>query len=247
MAELRLAFGNAAADYERGRPGWPDEVAEVGGLPCEAEVLDLGAGTGKLTRLLARRFARAIAVEPNDSMRSLLHEQVTHSCFVLEGSAEAIPLADESVDGVFCGDCFHWFDWRVAIPEIERVLRPRGVLVLGFHASGGDSDPPYPQAAEDALLRHLRPGVATGGSIYDSGAWREPFADSGLEPLQEEVFEHVERRDRDDMVSLALSQSICSALPDDERASFAAELLTLLPDVTYTFPVRSEIYWARLL
>ena len=243
--ELRLAFGNAAEDYERGRPGWPDEVAAVGGLPPESDVLDLGAGTGKLTRTLARRFACVTAVEPDDAMRALLGRGT--ACHpVLEGSAEAIPLADGSVDGVFCGDCFHWFDWPVAIAEIERVLRPGGVLVLGFHASGGDTDPPYPQAAEEAVLRHVRPGVRTGGSIYDSGAWREPFADSGFEPLRDEVFDHVERRDRDGMVSLALSQSICAALRDDERTSFAAELLTLLPDVAFTFPVRSEIYWARL-
>jgi ubiquinone/menaquinone biosynthesis C-methylase UbiE len=91
---LGLAFGNAAADYERGRAEWPEEVAGVGGLPRESEVLDLAAGTGKLTRVLVRRFARLTAVEPDASMRALC-SQVT-DCH-LEGSAEAIPLADGSV------------------------------------------------------------------------------------------------------------------------------------------------------
>lgn len=243
--ELRLAFGNTAADYERGRPGWPDAIAEVGGVPPESEVLDLAAGTGKLTRVLARRYARVIAVEPDPSMRDVF-SQATLCCKVLEGSAEAIPLADRSVDAVFCGDAFHWFDWPVAIAEIERVLRPRGVLVMCFHAGGDDTDPPYPQAARDAFDRHRGREAEAGGAIYDSGAWREPFAGSGFEPLRDELLEHEEELDRDGMISLALSQSIIAALPEDERLALAGELRSILPDVTYTLPVRDEIYWTRL-
>lgn len=238
---LRLAFGNAAVDYERGRPAWSEDVAEVGDLPRRSEVLDLGAGTGKLTRVLAARFARVVAVEPSGEMRTLISGVET-----LEGSAESIPLADRSVDGVFCGDCFHWFDWPAAMNEIARVLRPGGTLVLGFHASGGDTDPPYPTEAEAVFERYRRVDVKTGGYIYDSGAWREPFDDSDFEPLQEAVFEHDEHLDRDGLVSLALSQSVCAVLPDEDRAMLAAELLSAIPDVDYRMPVRDEIYWTRL-
>lgn len=241
MAELRLSFGNAAADYERGRPGWPDEIAAVGGLPTGAHVLDLGAGTGKLTRVLARRFGEVTAVEPSDEMRELIS-----GVEALRGSAEAIPLADESVDGVFCGNCFHWFDWPRALVEIERVLRPRGALVLGFHDDGGEVDPPYPEEAKDAFRRYRRPGVEGGGAIYKSGAWREPFASTSFEPLRVEVFRHDERIDRDGMISLALSQSVIAILPESERVALAAELRSILPDVTYRVPVRDEIYWTRL-
>ena len=244
-AELRLAFGNAAEDYEHGRPGWPDAVAAVGDLPGSAEVLDLGAGTGKLTRVLGRRFARVTAVEPNPSMRAVF-SQVTLCCKVLEGSAEAIPLADGSVDGVFCADCFHWFEWPVAIAEIERVLRPGGVLVLCFHANGGDTDPPYPQAAKDAFNRYRGPGVETGGRIIEAGKWKEPFARSRFGPLLEEVFEHEERLGRDGMISLVLSQSIIAALPENERMTLASELRGLVPAVTFTLPVRDEMHWTRL-
>jgi SAM-dependent methyltransferase len=242
-AELRLAFGNTAEDYERGRPGWPDAVAEVGGLPPESEVLDLGAGTGKLTRVLARRFARVSAVEPDASMRAVCSRFAGD---VREGSAEAIPLTDGSVDGVFCADCFHWFDWPVAIAEIERVLRPGGILVMCFHAGGGDTDPPYPEEAKAAVRRHLRPDVQPGGVIYDSGVWKEPFAGSAFGPLREEVLEHEERLDRDDLISLALSQSIIAVLSEDERLAVAAELRQLLPDVAFTVPIRDEIHWTRL-
>ena len=245
MAELRLAFGNAAADYERGRPGWPDEIALVGGLRPEAEVLDLGAGTGKLTRVLARRFARVTAVEPDESMRAVSF-LATQCCKVVEGSAEAIPLPDDSIDGVFCADCFHWFDWPVALAEIERVLRPRGALVLCFHQSNGETEPPFPEAAEQAIERCRRPGVEPGGVIYQSGAWRGPFEGSAFEPLREEVFDQEASLDRDGMVSLALSQSICAVLPDDERAALAIELLGFIPDVTFRFPIRAEVHWTRL-
>jgi SAM-dependent methyltransferase len=245
LAELRLAFGNTAEHYERGRPGWPDGVAGVGGLPPSAEVLDLGAGTGKLTRVLARRFARVTAVEPDASMRAVL-SQATLCYKVLEGAAEEIPLVDDSVDGVFCADCFHWFDWPVAIAEIERVLRPGGVLVMCFHAGGGETDPPYPQEAREVFGRFRRPGIEPGGKIYESGAWKEPFADSAFEPLREELLEHEERLARDEMISLSLSQSIIAVLPEDERFAVAAELRELIPDVTFTLPVRDEIHWTRV-
>jgi SAM-dependent methyltransferase len=165
---------------------------------------------------------------------------------VLEGSAEAIPLADRSADGVFCADCFHWFDWPVAIAEIQRVLRPGGVLVMCFHAGGDETDPPYPNEAEAAVRRYLRPDVQAGGAIYDSGAWKEPFADSSFEALREQVLEHEERLDRDGMISLALSQSIVAVLPEGERLALADELRGLIPDVTFTLPVRDEIHWTRL-
>jgi SAM-dependent methyltransferase len=243
LAELRLAFGNTAEHYERGRPGWPDGVAEVGGLPPSAAVLDLGAGTGKLTRVLARRFARVTAVEPDASMRGVCSRFASN---VLEGSAEAIPLADGSIDGVFCADCFHWFDWPVAIAEIERVLRPGGVLVMCFHAGGGETDPPYPLEAREVFSRFRRPGIEPGGKIYESGAWKEPFTYSAFEPLRKELLEHEERLARDEMISLSLSQSIVAVLPEDERLALAAELRELIPDVTFTLPVRDEIHWTRL-
>jgi SAM-dependent methyltransferase len=244
-SELRLSFGNAAADYERGRPGWPDAVAAVGGLPREAEVLDLGAGTGKLTRVLARRFARVTAVEPDASMRALL-AQVTDCYLTLEGTAEAIPLADASVDAVFCAEAFHWFDWPVALREIARVVRPRGTFVLAWNVPSAETEPAFPDAAQDVARRHRRPGVQAGGSIIESGAWREPFAGAPFEPLRDEAFEHVFVQDRDAVVSETLSVSIYASLPEEERMELARELRAALPDVVYRTRYRSEVTWTRL-
>ena len=88
------------SDYERGRPGWPREVVEIAGLPGRATVLDVGAGTGKLTRLLVSAFDQVIAVEPADPMRRLLASHCPEAK-ALAGTGQEIPLADASVDAVF--------------------------------------------------------------------------------------------------------------------------------------------------
>ena len=241
--ELRLSFGNAAADYQRGRPGWPDEVAEVGGLPRDAHVLDLGAGTGKLTQVLARHFARVTAIEPDEAMRVRIA-----GVEALAGSAEATPLADGSVDGVFCAEAFHWFEWPVALREIARVLRPRGVLVLCFNVSDGGAYIPLPDEAGEIVDRYRRPGVEAGGKILESGAWREPFddPDCAFEPLRHESFPHVHHQDADAVVARTLSTSIFASLEPDERQSLGEELRAIVPEGDYETRLRAEVWWTRL-
>ena len=96
-------------DYERGRPGWPSEALEVVELAPTATLLDLGAGTGKLTRLLVDRFEHVLAVEPDEEMRARLG-RFCPDARALAGRAETIPLGDESVDAVFVAEAFHGFD-----------------------------------------------------------------------------------------------------------------------------------------
>jgi SAM-dependent methyltransferase len=127
------SFETAAAAYERYRPEYPEAalrwVMDRLALSPGARVLDLGAGTGKLTRGLSRLGLEVVAVEPGAAMLAELGDAVP-GVEALQGSAESIPLRDHSVDAVFAGQAFHWFDREQALPELLRVLRPRGGLGL---------------------------------------------------------------------------------------------------------------------
>jgi SAM-dependent methyltransferase len=130
LTEARAAsFGAAADAYERARPSYP-EAAIDWILPADARrVLDLGAGTGKLSRHLRARGLEVVAVEPSEGMRAQLSRGLP-DVQTLAGSAENIPLDDASVDAVVCGQAWHWFDPARAVPEVARVLKPGGGLGL---------------------------------------------------------------------------------------------------------------------
>src|SRR5919202_1077240 len=123
------AFGTRADDYERHRAGWPAEAVERAlagaGAAAESTVVDLAAGTGKLTRELVPRVARVIAVEPSGEMRRELAARVPEA-EVLDGAADRMPLGDASADAVLVGEAFHWFARAEAVVEIGRVVPPGG-------------------------------------------------------------------------------------------------------------------------
>lgn len=124
-----LSFGSEAAAYERGRPSYPPEAIDWL-LPEGAhDVLDLGAGTGKLTTRLVERGLDVIAVDPIPEMLELLSNSLPDTPALL-GTAEEIPLADNSVDAVLVAQAWHWFDPERAVKEVSRVLRPGGRLGL---------------------------------------------------------------------------------------------------------------------
>lgn len=147
------SFDRTAEIYERARPGWPLEVidcaAEELGLERATTVLDLGAGTGKLTCMLVERFDNVVAVEPLDGMRVIL-ESLVPEAEALAGTAERIPLGEGSVDAVFCAEAFHWFDGELALAEIERVLRPRGGLALLWNVPDKPTEPSSPLPASSS-------------------------------------------------------------------------------------------------
>ena len=127
MSELAFSFGRIAAEYDDVRPEYApealDRAAEVLGLSADSRVVDLAAGSGKLTRALASRFAEVVAVEPNDEMRGVLAGR-SAGIRVLAGTAERMPLPDASADAVFVGDAFHWFDGDAAVAEHPRATAP---------------------------------------------------------------------------------------------------------------------------
>lgn len=129
MSERSLSFGAQAAAYERGRPSYPPEAIDWLLPPGARDVLDLGAGTGKLTTRLVERGLRVTAVDPIAEMLEVLSSSLPQTPALL-GTAEEIPLPDDSVDAVLVAQAWHWFDPQRAVAEVARVLRPGGRLAL---------------------------------------------------------------------------------------------------------------------
>ena len=131
--ERSLSFGSEAAAYERGRPSYPPESIDWLLPPGARDVLDLGAGTGKLTTRLVERGLDVVAVDPLAEMLELLSSALPDTPALL-GTAEQIPLPDNSVDAVLVAQAWHWFDPQQAVAEVARVLRPGGRLGLVWNA-----------------------------------------------------------------------------------------------------------------
>ena len=174
----RLSFGAVAEQYERARPTYADDalrwLAGRIGIGPGRRVLDLAAGTGKLTRQLVALGASVVAVEPGDAMRSLL-ERVVPEAESFAGSAEAIPLAGASVDAVTVGQAYHWFRAEEALAEMHRVLRPGGAVALLWNQ--WDEDDPL-QRQIDALLepdgRRTLEASPLFGPVPNAGARARP-------------------------------------------------------------------------
>ena len=238
-------------DYELGRPGWPPGVLDAGGLPASVTVLDLGAGTGKLTRLLAARFARVIAVEPADGMRRLL-EELAPVAESLAGTAQEIPLADGSVDAVFAAESFHWFDDPRASAEIVRVLRPAGALVLMWNLPAGPVEPSIARVEELLIERASETGeiaydpIDLGGPRFASGEWRLVFEASPFEPLREQRLRNPQTLDRDALVAFFASMGWLAELPDEERLPLLEHVRSLLEAPEYHRVWETHVHWTRL-
>jgi SAM-dependent methyltransferase len=205
------AFGTRAEQYEEGRPGWPPAaIAELFARFEPRTVLDVAAGTGKLTRLLVEHASEVFAIEPVDGMRAVLEREVPDAR-LLDGTAEAIPLPDASVDAVFVAEAFHWFDLERAAAEIARVLRPDGVLVVLWNYLARSLD----WADEvHATLKEHRIEHARGP---DRVPWREAI-EAVFGPMQEETVEHEHVTDRELVITELSSHSSVGALPPDRLA-----------------------------
>lgn len=242
MTDLARSFEHTAEDYERGRPGYAEAALDALELPPDATVLDLAAGTGKLTRQLVPRFARVIAVEPLDGMRAVL-ARVVPEAEALPGSADAIPLPDDSLDAVFVGEAFHWFADAEVLLEIARVLQPRGILAILFNQKDGDFEPKLPEAFWDAY--HAVAIEKPPEQTVRTGLWRAPFP-GPFEPLAEASYPNPVELDREGILAQAASWSMVAALPEHERTELLARLSELVPDEVYRHPLRTDLYWTRL-
>jgi len=227
VSELHPATrGFADSDrYERGRPGYPqaavDTIVSELGLRPGRTVLDLAAGTGKLTRLLAPSGANVIAVEPVREMRDKLEGFVA-----LAGTAEHIPLTDAYVDGVTVAQAFHWFDADRALQEIHRVLRRGGGLALIWNAR--DERQPLQAALSEIFDRYE--GDTPRRNQRD---WKSLLGKSGLfERSSRVLFEHVQPVDEQAVVDRVLSVSFMASLPREEQDVVEQEVRELAHDAT---------------
>lgn len=221
--------------YERGRPSYPaaavDLLVDRLGIGAGSTVLDLGAGTGKLTRQLQPTGARIVAVEPDPGMRARLPEGVE----ALEGTAEAIPLPDAAVDAVTVGQAFHWFDPDRTLPEIRRVLRPGGGLGVVWNE-------------RDESISW----VEEYGRIFE---WqdRRPYAAgtdwvavlSPLGDVHHERFRFEQQLDEDEMVARALSTSYVGTWPAARQEEVARRIRDLVAGfpALIRLPYVTDVYW----
>jgi ubiquinone/menaquinone biosynthesis C-methylase UbiE len=232
-----LAFDPIAEDYDRGRPGWPAGVLD--GVEGEV-VLDLAAGTGKLTRLLVDRYPTVVAVEPSAGMRAVLRERVPEAQ-VLQGAAESIPVDDASIDAVFVAEAFHWFDPESAGAELRRVVRAGGTVVACFNEPAG-RDETFPPEARQALEEILSTVPPTGAAKVATGAWKAAFAGDCWTPLEESVFAHEATFDREAMLAAVVSFSSIAQLPAERREEIRSRLRELLPDRAATQAFSARVF-----
>ena len=244
-------FGAQADAYVRGRPDYPQEVTtwleRKLDLGPGKTALDLGAGTGKFTRRLLETGATVIAVEPVAAMRAQLHA-VLPQVEVREGSAEALPLADASVDAVVCAQAFHWFATPAALKEMHRVLKPGGALGLIWNIRDESVD-------WVARLTQVMSRYEGDTPRYQSQQWREPFASSLFSPLEETIFPYVHVGPAEQViVDRVRSVSFIAALPPDEHQRVVDELRQIIAQTpaladqpTVTFPYRTMAFSCRKL
>jgi ubiquinone/menaquinone biosynthesis C-methylase UbiE len=254
VSELAFSFGRIAAEYDDVRPEYApeaiDRAAEVLGLGERSRVVDLAAGSGKLTRALVGRFAEVVAVEPNDEMRAVLAGR-SAGVRVLAGTAERMPLPDAFADAVFVGDAFHWFDGPAAVAELARVVRPRGGVALLWNHWWSDGDdgtvnslhPPLPAEAQVLFDEvYVRSGRAAARATMADPLLA--FGEASFGPLAEEPFARSEQLTGAQVVDLFATVSSIASLPPDAREELKRALRSLL-DASYRLEITSVLHWTR--
>jgi SAM-dependent methyltransferase len=244
LNEGALGFGPSARIYERSRPSYPRPAVDelVGRLRIDtiSRVVELGAGTGKFTRLLRPHAGVVIAVEPIAGMRAEF-TAVLPDVPLLAGLAEQIPVASGAADAVVAAQAFHWFETDVALAEIHRVLRPDGGLGLVWNRR----DDTVPWVAQLKILLEPYEGATPREwrRLWERPEWEQ----TGFSPLEQAEFSYEQELDADGLCGRVASISFVAALDDDERARVLADVRDLVAgfDERFVLPYRTGVHWCR--
>ena len=222
---LSRSFENVAELYERTRPTYPapavDWLVEQLRIDADATVLDLGAGTGKLTRALVGRAGRVIAVEPGREMLAQLARAVPEADAIL-GAAEDIPLADDSVDAVVCGQSFHWFRNDEAEPEIRRVLRNGGGLGLIWNLRDPDD------VLQNVITELIEPFIPASHGQERKGV--SVLVNDTFGEVPSKVFRFEHELDADGVVERIASTSFVASASQPKRDDLETALRALVAE-----------------
>lgn len=229
------SFGAVAAAYAQHRPDYPADAVRWCVAPAARDtaglrVLDLGAGTGKLTALLVSLGLDVTAVEPDPAMLAELRRQVP-SARALPGQAEAIPLADGSVDAVLCGQSMHWFDMSRAVPEIARVLAPGGTV--GALWNGDDDRVGWVAGLRDAAGAAAAPTLTRRRAEAASFA-SDQFGPAGFAPVERAEFPNVLRRTAGSLLATIATHSQVLVMSPAERDRVLAQIRDYLASTPET-------------
>lgn len=218
------SFGAAADVYALARPTYPVEAVRFCLPPHATRVLDLGAGTGKLTSVLLGLGIDVVAVEPDDEMRARIDPRAT----VLKGTAEDVPATGDSFDAVLVGQAWHWFTITSALAEVTRVLRPNGVLGLLWNLL--DDTRGWPLEVAELI------GMEDRLSFVHEGETRPYDESDELGDWERHLFPHTQTADADLFTANIASRSIAILKPDEERRALLEMVRTACPEGRFPVP-----------
>jgi SAM-dependent methyltransferase len=243
-------FGRAADVYERGRPDYPPAIVnylkDVVGIGRRSRILDLGAGTGKFTRLVSHTGAQVIALEPVLPMLAICRE-ILPDTPAIAATAQDLPLKESSVQAVVVAQAFHWFCTTDVLKQLRRVLTDDGRLILIWNVR--DQSVPWVAELTKIMDRH-----GDGVPRYRDGTWKAALAGSPyFGQLNRAIFEN-----KQPLTPAVLKDRVCSvsyiaSLPEKERRAVEADVDALMErevprdaQGNMAFPYQTEVYWATV-